>query len=845
MPQDRLRKLNEENKQLAQNLKSEMDEQSSRAAAKSSSKKKKTAGSDFSSARGSEDRQSLPPTGRGQKRGRDNEIERVGENISSSSQAQTSMAPPGFLPMDDSTTLPGARRPTRQKRPTPKVASNKESAPPTKKARHSINDSSLSTGIPQFSQALSTESSNPQDVAPDMPSEVAGDVLNPTPPTSSEKSSSGSKSDLSTAILTKGTRKSRRHDTPQTSPPPTPTPTAKQAASESTRRRNSDDSPRPEVDEANSDASSGPRKRKATPKQTTNAPSKKLKFSSSRSGASQEALLETERATIPNQQVPSNAAAAGPSTARYDDTDAPSKKSIQPQSSESAAKKSSAEQTGTNTDASATLSHLRDSHANVASEHPNELRVPENQAGEAVQDSPRSIDESWLSEERAAVKGHMNATWFPENPSTSDGPPLSYNEHEITSQGFDWDATRVDALLENAVEIKERQNPPEQKTKKRRMRPEDCNEISPEERAADEGRDTRSRGEPAFKVRKTNPEEFERVRIYTDEALAGEMVPKKVIEYLREKKDAVLGPSHSAHKDREPEHPLKEHPKFDYTRNNDRGNTLKMFFYKDLEIVDRNERLVLAGFAPEAPPEDFHSRKKTMDHSFLPKQKKTKKANQKHKQEEQFNARPAVKIDVGDKIKSLLVDDWENVTRNLSLLPLPAEHPVSEILDTYFEEEKPKRRVGTASADLLEEVVSGLRLYFEECLGKLLLYRFEREQYFQVRQGMQKGEPAFKDKSIAEIYGVEHLCRLLGESQLLSAVDATPLIYVPYSIAPRAHRADQYGCAEHPQATLGDRAHGRLAQQTFGSLVHRRLRARHHRIHRSCSRIVGFPLKKQ
>ena len=82
VPQDRLRKLNDENKELAKNLKKELDNLRQRAAPKTvtASSKKKAAGSDLSSARGSEERHSsVPATGRGQKRGRDFEIEKVGE----------------------------------------------------------------------------------------------------------------------------------------------------------------------------------------------------------------------------------------------------------------------------------------------------------------------------------------------------------------------------------------------------------------------------------------------------------------------------------------------------------------------------------------------------------------------------------------------------------------------------------------------------------------------------------------------------------------------------------------------------------------------------------------------
>lgn len=77
MPQERVRKLTEENKELANNLKKDMDAQR-RAVTKPSSvstNKKRAYGSDLtSSARGSEDRSSaVPQAPRGTKRGKETE----------------------------------------------------------------------------------------------------------------------------------------------------------------------------------------------------------------------------------------------------------------------------------------------------------------------------------------------------------------------------------------------------------------------------------------------------------------------------------------------------------------------------------------------------------------------------------------------------------------------------------------------------------------------------------------------------------------------------------------------------------------------------------------------------
>lgn len=77
---ERIRKNSEENRELQQSLKREFDSQNRKPAPikSTASSRKKPLGSDLSSGRGSEDRHSsVPAGGRGTKRGRDNEIEKV------------------------------------------------------------------------------------------------------------------------------------------------------------------------------------------------------------------------------------------------------------------------------------------------------------------------------------------------------------------------------------------------------------------------------------------------------------------------------------------------------------------------------------------------------------------------------------------------------------------------------------------------------------------------------------------------------------------------------------------------------------------------------------------------
>lgn len=131
-------------------------------------------------------------------------------------------------------------------------------------------------------------------------------------------------------------------------------------------------------------------------------------------------------------------------------------------------------------------------------------------------------------------------------------------------------------------------------------------------------------------------------------------------------------------------------------------------------------------------------------------------------QEEAFHQRPSVRIVVPDRLKSILVDDWENVTKNMQLVPLPAKLPAAQILDDYFQHESKRRKAGTAEYYILEEVVEGVKDYFNVCLGRVLLYRFEREQYHEMLKQLEDPVGDLAGKKIADIYGGEHLLRLFG-----------------------------------------------------------------------------------
>lgn len=115
-----------------------------------------------------------------------------------------------------------------------------------------------------------------------------------------------------------------------------------------------------------------------------------------------------------------------------------------------------------------------------------------------------------------------------------------------------------------------------------------------------------------------------------------------------------------------------------------------------------------------------------------------------------------------DTLKAVLVDDWEKVTKEHRLAPLPAKTSVTLFLDNYAESESAKRRDGSAEADILEEIIAGVKEYFNRCLGRILLYKLERPQYQEIHPQLVKGTGDMAGKTVSDVYGVEHLCRLLG-----------------------------------------------------------------------------------
>lgn len=112
-------------------------------------------------------------------------------------------------------------------------------------------------------------------------------------------------------------------------------------------------------------------------------------------------------------------------------------------------------------------------------------------------------------------------------------------------------------------------------------------------------------------------------------------------------------------------------------------------------------------------------------------------------------------------MKSLLVDDWENITKNRQVVALPAKYPVESIIAQYISEEKPHRATPTDN-DILDEVTAGIKEYFDKALEKILLYKFEREQFRLLHNMWESGSGNLAGKGPLHTYGAEHLARLFG-----------------------------------------------------------------------------------
>uniref|UniRef100_A0A0K8REZ0 Mortality factor 4-like protein 2 n=1 Tax=Ixodes ricinus TaxID=34613 RepID=A0A0K8REZ0_IXORI len=135
-----------------------------------------------------------------------------------------------------------------------------------------------------------------------------------------------------------------------------------------------------------------------------------------------------------------------------------------------------------------------------------------------------------------------------------------------------------------------------------------------------------------------------------------------------------------------------------------------------------------------------------------PPRKKRARADPTVESEEAFKNRMEVKVKIPEELKPWLVEDWDLVTRQKQLFQLPAKKNVDAILEEYASCKKSQGYVDNKEY-AVNEVVAGIKEYFNVMLGTQLLYKFERPQYAEILL-------AHPDAPMSQVYGAPHLLRL-------------------------------------------------------------------------------------
>jgi mortality factor 4-like protein 1 len=130
-----------------------------------------------------------------------------------------------------------------------------------------------------------------------------------------------------------------------------------------------------------------------------------------------------------------------------------------------------------------------------------------------------------------------------------------------------------------------------------------------------------------------------------------------------------------------------------------------------------------------------------------------------------------IKVLVPDELKIILVNDWENITKNNKLVALPSKISVTETLKDFVAYLQSEFNDDESELSILLEITESMKQYFEQSLGAFVLYRYERPQY---------NEIILKESSsnLYDVYGPIFLLRLLSifpNILVMNEVDATTI----------------------------------------------------------------------
>eukprot|EP00835_Amoeboradix_gromovi_P006777 NODE_883_length_3472_cov_0.125704.p2 type:complete len:253 gc:universal NODE_883_length_3472_cov_0.125704:1992-2750(+) len=113
----------------------------------------------------------------------------------------------------------------------------------------------------------------------------------------------------------------------------------------------------------------------------------------------------------------------------------------------------------------------------------------------------------------------------------------------------------------------------------------------------------------------------------------------------------------------------------------------------------------------------------------------------------QFLNRRSINLELPLPLRARLADDFEAITRQKMLVPLPHSVNLHELMKRFAGDQIVSQ---LNNSEDLQEFCRGLIWYFNSCLPKILLYPRERLQYMD-----------YISKDPSAVYGADHLLRLL------------------------------------------------------------------------------------
>lgn len=152
---------------------------------------------------------------------------------------------------------------------------------------------------------------------------------------------------------------------------------------------------------------------------------------------------------------------------------------------------------------------------------------------------------------------------------------------------------------------------------------------------------------------------------------------------------------------------------------------------------------------PDSNKEGVESSRKS-DQTSSPVESKKKRSRLEASVEslESYMSKVEVQVVMPDGLKSILVTDWDLVTRQKKFYSLPAQVSVEKILNAYVE----KNSDCLEKASTAQELVSGITEYFNVMLQAQLLYKCERTHHSKAVSN----DPAM---TMVQLYGFPHLLR--------------------------------------------------------------------------------------